>query len=188
MLYVVVVVEVKECVNVGECTCVHVLCTDESPCAYVGALSAHFALDSTILGAFCATMFTCTQVTTGGYDVLELLRGTNVSNLVNDIETLLPLEDISLEQFIPINTGVSVNISRLFSGNATVLNRIRTQLNLSSGVDVVDVGQLFKNGTDGLPVVNNTELIDLLPQVRDAHPSHYIMFPSYKIVFTRSSR
>ena len=99
------------------------------------------------------------------------VHGKNTSALVSQLLDALPSFGINFASFIPSVTGVDVNITQLFSG--TVLDRIRSQLNLTANdSSLIDVGQLVRDGTDGLPIVNTTSLRDLLPQVACRSCSH----------------
>jgi hypothetical protein len=100
------------------------------------------------------------------YDLLQLIRRTNVSGLVSRLEELLPVTGINFGSLVPEDTGVDVNVSQVFSG--TILTRIREELNITAADNqVVDVGRLFADATDGTPIVTTSDLLEFLPQVRE---------------------
>ncbi len=70
------------------------------------------------------------QVPGAVYSLIAEIQKANVSSLVDDLIEVLPEDGLSFASFIPKDTGVTVNVSQLFSGS--ILDRIRTSLNLST--------------------------------------------------------
>jgi hypothetical protein len=50
------------------------------------------------------------------YDLILEIQKLNVSSLVTVLEDILPENGLNFASFVPLDTGVTVNISQLFSG------------------------------------------------------------------------
>jgi hypothetical protein len=140
------------------------------------------------------TCVLCLQLPFAAYSAVTVLQdvtsaedGTDVKSLTEDVASFLDASGVQFRSIISNNTGIRVNLTQvsrrtcsatvalegdvghgrvfvqIFSG--AQLETIENQLNITGNNTVVDVGELFQNGVNGLPVVNTSDLISALPAV-----------------------